>query len=81
MAETIAKLRELSESELIRLHDERAAHTQVGTAHYLAELSRRDQQQANDEMLRHTRSMTRMTIVITIATIISTILVGITLFR
>ena len=81
MAETIAKLRELSESELIRLHDGRAAHTQVGTAHNLAELSRRDQQQANDEMLRHTRSMTRMTIVITIATIISTILVGITLFR
>ena len=81
MSETIAKLREMSEAELIRLHDEHASHTVVGTAHYLAELSRRDQQRANAEMLRHTRAMTLMTIVITIATIISTVLVAVTLFR
>lgn len=81
MSETIAKLRELSDEELIRLHDEHVAHTVVGTAHYIAELGRRDQQRATDAMLRYTRAITWMTVVITIATIISTVLVAITLFR
>ena len=81
MSETVAKLREISDDELVRLHDAHAKNTVVGTAHYLAELGRRDQQRATDAMLRYTRQMTRMTVVITIATIINLILIAVTLVR
>jgi hypothetical protein len=81
MSETIATLRKLSDEEVVRLHDAHATHTVVGTAHYLAELQRRDQQRSTDVMLRYTRHMTGMTVVITIATIINVVLVAITLVR
>ena len=81
MSETISQLRSISDEELIRLHDYKAQSTEVGTNHYLTELHRRDQNRATDAMLRYTKQLTWMTIVITIATIINTILVGITLFR
>jgi hypothetical protein len=80
-SETIAKLRELSDEELVRRHDDHAAQTVVGTAHYLTELGRRDQQRATDTMLRYTRAITWMTVVITIATIVSATLVAITILR
>jgi hypothetical protein len=81
MAETISELRELSDEEIIRRHDHRAKHTEVGTNHYLAELARRDQQRSSAAMLAYTRQMTILTVVVTVATIISTILVAWTLFR
>jgi hypothetical protein len=81
MSENITRLRELSDAELISLHDAHATTTVVGTNHYLAELGRRDQQRATDTMLRYTRLMMWMTVVITIATIINVILVAVTLNR
>lgn len=81
MAETIAELRELTDDEIIRRHDHRARHTEVGTNHYLAELARRDQQRASDIMLAYTRQIKILTIVVTVATIVSTVLVAWSLFR
>jgi hypothetical protein len=73
MAETIAQLRELSDGDLIQQHDVLAKNTAVGIAHYLAELSRRDQQKTSDEMLEYTRAMDRMTKRITLLAVITTV--------
>lgn len=81
MSETLTELRRMSDAELMRLHDLHAERTAVGISHYLAELSRRDQERTNESMLRHTRAMTRMTAVITAATLVSTALVAATLLR
>jgi hypothetical protein len=81
MSESIRELRSLRDEEVIRLHDQRAVRTEVGTNHYLAELQRRDQQRGNDVMLAYTRQIRIMTIIMMIATLISTILVAISLFR
>lgn len=81
MSETVAKLRQLSDDELVRLHDAHAKNTVVGTAHYLGELERRHQQRATDAMLGYTRQITRLTVVITIATVVNLILIAVTLVR
>ena len=73
MAETIAQLRKLSDSDLIEQHDLLAKSTVVGTAHYLVELSRRDQQKTSDDMLEYTRAMDRMTKRITLLAVITTV--------
>jgi hypothetical protein len=73
MAESIAQLRKLSEADLIRIHDSTAENTVVGTAHYLAELGRRDQQKTSDVMLQYTREMDKMTRRITFLTIVTTV--------
>jgi len=54
MAETLAELRKLSDEEVIERHDALAKNTQPGTAHYLAEIARRDQD-------RPTRTINRLT--------------------
>ncbi len=73
MAETIAQLRELSDDNLIQQHDVLAKSTVVGTAHYLDELHRRDQQKTSEEMLEYTRAMDRMTKRITLLAVITTV--------
>ena len=78
MAETVAELRAMSENELIKNHDAHARSVQVGTNHYLRELHRRDQMHLSKQMLRYTRSMTWMTVIITVATLMN---VGIFLFN
>jgi hypothetical protein len=81
MSETISDLRGLTDEELIRRHDQKSKNTEVGTNHYLAELQRRDQQRGNDVMLAYTRQIKIMTIIVTVATIVSTILVAWSLLR
>ncbi len=71
MAETISELRTLSDDELIRRHDDHAPNVQVATEHYLQELYRRDQKRGTEAMLSHTRRITFMTFVITVATLIN----------
>ena len=46
MSFTIEALRAASDDDLIRLHDQAATHTVVGTAYYMDELHRRDQVRA-----------------------------------
>jgi hypothetical protein len=82
---TIAKLRQMSDSELITMHDRLAPSTSTGVAYCLDELSRRDQlQQAKtmlecteqmlthtSKMLTYTRWLTWLTIAVTVATIVN----------
>ena len=69
-------LRSLSDDELINLYDEQARRTDVGIDHYLDELNRRPQDRQTDSMLRFTRSITVMTIVVTVATLVNVALSG-----
>jgi hypothetical protein len=71
MAESIAQLRALSDSELMQKHDDLAVSTQVGINHYLQELYRRDQNRVADAMLRYTRWLTAMTAIMTAMTVIN----------
>lgn len=73
---TIAELRSISDAELIDIYDQKAKHTDVGTKFYLDELSRRAQDRQTEQMLRYTRSVKRMTWVITVATIINILIAG-----
>lgn len=81
MSETLAELRALSDDELVGRHDQLAKHTVVGTNHYLQELTRRDQDRQTQAMLRHTRWVTVMTGVITIATIVNVVVALLILLR
>ena len=71
MAEFVRELRALSDDELIRRYDSLAGSTVVGTQHYLDELNRRDQVRQTEAMHGLTKWITRMTVVITIAAILS----------
>ena len=71
MAESVNDLRALSDDELIRRYDGLARNTVVGTQHYLDELSRRYQVRQTEAMLALTKWITRMTVVITVAAILS----------
>jgi hypothetical protein len=72
-------LRSTSEEELMRLHNEemknRAAHYNV----YLDELTRRETVRQGERMEALTRSLNRLTWVITIATLIGVFLTALTL--
>ena len=72
-------LRSTSEEELMRLHNEvmknRSAHYNV----YLDELRRRETVRQGDRMEALTRSLNRLTWVITIATLIGVFLTALTL--
>ena len=70
MSESLNDLRALPDDELARRHDSHARNTAVGTRHYLDELNRRDQERQTKAMLDLTKSINRMTVVITIATIL-----------
>lgn len=71
MSETVAELRALTEGELIERHDHHAKTTVVGTQHYWGELNRRNQERQTEVMLGFTRWITRMTMAITIATLVN----------
>ena len=69
MSETVEQLRALTDEELVRRHDHHAQRTVVGTQHYLDELNRRYQERQTASMLRFTKWITIMTIIITVATL------------
>lgn len=59
MSESYEELTKLSREELVKRHDVRAQHTQVGTAHYEDELRHRDQMGLLGKIAEHTSSMAR----------------------
>lgn len=72
------KLREMTEEELIRRYDELAQNTAVGLDFVLNELVRRQQSKQTDAMmhqsdvmLRYTKWIVWMTIIVTVATLIN----------
>jgi hypothetical protein len=79
VAETIAELRSLSDEEIIRRHDRKAANTVVGTQHYLDELARRDAERQGKRMEALTRSMYVLSVVVTFATIVGVVLTAMSL--
>ena len=67
--------------ELITNHDRVASHGAVTVEHYLSEINRRDNQKLGDRMLRLTRWITVMTIVMTLATLVNIVLVIVSVAR
>jgi len=80
MAETIEELRSLPDEDIIRRHDARTQNTVVGTKHYLNELARRDMERQGERMEKLTRSMNRLTIVVTIVTVLGVVFTALSLF-
>lgn len=81
IANTYGDLRKLSDAELIRQYDETAQSTQVGLNFLRDELARREAERQQEVMLRFTKQMRDMTIVITVLTAVNVIAVIIALFR
>ncbi len=73
VAESWDELRRLSDTELIRRHDESAPHTQTGVAWYREELRR-------SEVHRQTQALVVLTVIIAILTATNVVLVAWALF-
>ena len=73
MSETVEQLWALPDDKLVRRHDHQAQSTIVGTQHYLDELNRRYQERQTDSMHGFTKWITRMTVVVTGATVINVV--------
>ncbi len=79
---TYAQLRRLSDADLIHLYEELANSTQLqGLGFVREELTRREAERQQEEMLRMTKQMRNMTIAITLLTVVNVIVVVIALFR
>ena len=66
---SLSDLQNRSDEELVALHDGQAKTTVVGIQYYLDELSRRYQERQTKAMVRFTKWITVMTVVITVATL------------
>ena len=71
MAESFAELLKLPDDELMEWYDRVAAHTVVGTAHYMNVLVWRHNDRQAKEMILLTTQMRRLTIIFTVAAIFS----------
>lgn len=74
MALSLHELRKLPDDEVVRRYDAEAKTTVVGTQYYQDELNRRYQERQTVSMLRFTRWITVMTVVVTVATIVNVVL-------
>ena len=79
MALSLHDLQNLTDDEVIRKHDEQAKTTVVGTQYFLGELNRRYQERQTNTMLRLTKCITFMTLVVTAATIANVVLIVVNL--
>ena len=83
---TLAEWRKLPDAELVRRFDLLVTDTTtglrwiMGAQDYLDELGRRDAQRINDQMLTLTRDMHRMTVVITVLTIVNLIVAAVAIY-
>ena len=66
---SLYELRNLSDDELARRHDEQAMTTGVGVDYCLDEINRRHQERQTNSMVRYTKWITVMTLVVTVATL------------
>ena len=71
MAQPLSELRALTDEEVIRRYDQQAQSTLVGLQHWADELNRRYQERQTNSMLAFTEKINRMTLVITVATIVN----------
>ena len=77
MVESLAELRALSDDEIVRRYDDQARDVGDNLNYRMGELNRRYQQRQTDSMLRFTKWITIMTVIVTLATLIN---VGIAAF-
>lgn len=71
MSLTLEELRSIPTADLIQRHDKEAKNTSVGVRYYLEELARRDQAASTTTMVRLTRWIAGMTVVMALATIVN----------
>ena len=71
MAVSLSNLRNLTDDDLVQRHDFQAKTTVVGSEYFLDELNRRYQERQPKAMLRFTKWITIMTVVVTVATLTS----------
>jgi len=69
----ITQLKNMTDNELILEYDKRAINTVAGTSFYLDELRYREAERQSRKIVRMTIAMTLLTVVITFATIINVI--------
>lgn len=81
MAHTLKELRALNDDRLIEEHDRAAKNTFVGVDYFLHELERRDRDRHDQGMLEVTRTMKRLTWMITALTAVNVIATAAVLFR
>jgi len=67
----------LSDSDLVKEHDQRAGATVVGINYYLDELRHRRMEKHSRIILRYTREIKWLTIIVTLATLVN---LGVALF-
>ena len=75
---SVEQLRNASEEELIRHHDQLATHTVVGTKHYLDELWRRRVEGLAEELRKGGDRTERLTRIILWLTVANVVLVALT---
>ena len=71
MALSLSALQNLTDDELVERYDAQLKTTIVGTQYYMDELNRRYQGRQTKSMLKFTKWITVMTVVITSATLIN----------
>ena len=71
MAHSIERLRKLSDAELIAEHHRVADYEVASVEYYLNELARRDQSRQAALLLRYTRILLFLTVIVTVATVAS----------
>ena len=77
MSQSIEELRKLSDDDVIALHDRVAQNTQVGVQFYLDEINRREQNKQTDLMVKYTKQILQLTIMVAVLTVINVIAVAI----
>ncbi|HRB20105.1 MAG TPA: hypothetical protein PLB54_00110 [Nitrosomonas sp.] len=75
MSQSIEQLRKLTDDEVIALHDIIATRTDVGVQFYLDEINRREQNKQTELMVKFTKQILRLTIIITVLTVINLVAV------
>lgn len=73
MAYSLKQLRELTDDELIKKHDEVSQQTIMGMNYFLDELKRREQDRLTNTMLKYTRLMLWFTVFVALCTVVNVI--------
>ena len=73
MAKSFQELRKTSKQELIKEYDKKATYTRAGLSFLADEIQRRENQEANDRIVKLTAQMRNLTIAITFLTIVNVV--------
>ncbi len=74
MAQSYEDLRRFSKEEVVELYNRAAPNVQLGLAFYRDELAHREVEEQNQRIIKMTRGIWVMTLVITVTTIVNVVL-------